>query len=120
MESLFWVTLVAETFALVHTRLKKFVESPMEPWYVIEGIGGVVEVIDEWGCVRHDRYEYCARAPVGTRGLIDYRFGDVSERGRRKTGIARTTGRMRTKGYAYGCDDGRRREDLAKFKRLIS
>jgi hypothetical protein len=73
MESLFWVTLVAETFALVHTRLKKFVESPMEPWYVIEGVGGVVEVIDERGCVRHDWYEYCARAPVGTRGLIGYR-----------------------------------------------
>jgi hypothetical protein len=88
----------------------------MESWYVIEGVGGVVEVIDERGCVRHDWYEYCARAPVGRRGLIGYRFGNVSARGRRKTGIARTTGRMRTKGYAYGCDDGRRREDLAKFK----
>jgi hypothetical protein len=33
---------VRRTFALVHTRLKKFVESPIEPWYVIEGVGGVV------------------------------------------------------------------------------
>jgi hypothetical protein len=73
-------------------------------------------VIDERGCVRHDWYVYCARAPVGTRDLIDYRIGNVSERERRKTRIAKTTRRMRTKDY--GCDDGRRREDLAEFQSL--
>jgi hypothetical protein len=56
MESLFWVTLVAEALALMHTRLKKFVEGPIQSRDVIEGVGRVVGASDERRWVRHDWY----------------------------------------------------------------
>jgi len=51
--SLFWVTLIAEAFALMHARLKKLVKSPMETSDVIEGIGRVVRARNERWWVGH-------------------------------------------------------------------